>query len=148
MRRHEVIDNDIILPEIQKLISEGHSVTLIAKGASMSPFMVHMRDKAVIGPFDKAALKAGDCVLAKVEGGNFVLHRIIRREGDTLVLKGDGNIRGCEHCSVDDVLGLMRAVIREGKTVSTSSFTWKAYSRIWVFLAPVRRWLLAAWRRL
>lgn len=148
MKRHEVIDNGILLSEVQKLISEGHSVTLSVKGASMSPFMVHLRDKATIGPFDKNALKTRDCVLAKVENGNFVLHRIIRRDGNTLILKGDGNIRGCERCDVDDVLGLMTAVIRKGKTVSMTSFTWKAYSRIWVFLDPVRRWLLAVWRRL
>lgn len=147
MKRHEVIDNGILLPEVQKLISEGYSVTLTVKGVSMSPFMVHLRDKAVIGPFEKSALNVGDCILAKVEGGNFVLHRIIRREGDNLTLKGDGNIAGCERCTINDVLGLMTAVIRKGRTVSMSSFRWKAYSRIWMFLDPVRRWLLAIWRR-
>lgn len=148
MIRKEVIENNILLPEVGKLVSEGHTVTLSVKGASMSPFIVHLRDKAVLGPFSPDDLKKGDCVLAKVEGGSYVLHRIIRREGDRLILKGDGNIQGCERCRTDDVQAILVSIIRKGREVSTSSLLWGTYSRIWMILDPVRRWLLAVWRRL
>lgn len=146
--RQEIIDNKVLLPEVGKLVSEGHTVTLSVKGASMSPFIVHLRDKAVLGPFSPDDLKKGDCVLAKVEGGSYVLHRIIRREGDRLILKGDGNIQGCERCRTDDVQAILVSIIRKGREVSTSSLLWRTYSRIWMILDPVRRWLLAVWRRL
>lgn len=148
MIRKEVIENNLLLPEVGRLVSEGHTVTLSVKGASMSPFIVHMRDKAVLGPFNPDELKKGDCVLAKVEGGTYVLHRIIRREGDRLILKGDGNIQGCERCKTYDVQAILISIIRKGREVSTSSLIWRTYSKVWVMLDPVRRWLLAVWRRL
>ena len=148
MPRHETIANDILLPEMGKLIKEGHTVTLTVKGVSMSPFIVHLRDQVVLGPFDADALKRGDVVLARERSGQFVLHRIIGREGDRLTLMGDGNVRGRELCDVSDVLGLAYSIIRKGCSISTSSLLWRIYSCIWMTLSPLRRWLLAIWRRL
>ena len=148
MSRHTLIANDILLPEMGRLIGEGHTVTLTVKGASMSPFIVHLRDKVVLGPFEADALKKGDVVLAREHGGQFVLHRIIAREGDKLTLKGDGNASSCEYCSTADVYGLVHGIIRKGRAIGTSSLIWRCYSCAWMTLSPLRRWLLAIWRRL
>lgn len=148
MIKRDVKENAVLLAEAGKLIAQGHTVTMLAKGRSMSPFIVHLRDKVILGAFDPDSLKKGDCVLAKVQSGQYVLHRIIRRDGDRLILKGDGNVSGCEMCTVDDVQGILLRVIRNGREVSTSSFAWRACSKVWIFLDPLRRWLLAIWRRL
>ena len=40
--------NAILIPEIVKLLDEGHTVTLRLKGYSMRPFLEDGRDKALL----------------------------------------------------------------------------------------------------
>ena len=142
------LDNADFVPCIGKFVREGHSVTIQVRGFSMRPFVENARDKAVIAPC--TSVKRGDAVLAKVEGGRFVLHRVIRVKGDRITLMGDGNIYGTEHCTISDVVGKVEAFIRKGRSVPdrTDGFKWKLYSVVWMHLRCVRRWLLAFYRRI
>lgn len=66
--------NEVIIPEIAKLLDEGHSVTLELRGMSMRPFLEDGRDKAIlIKPC--SPLKVGDVVLAEVAPRRYALHR-------------------------------------------------------------------------
>ena len=49
--RKRIIPNEVLLPEVARLISEGHTVTLTVRGNSMNPFLVDRRDRLVLGPF-------------------------------------------------------------------------------------------------
>ena len=40
--------NSVILPEIVKMMNEGHTVTLRLRGFSMRPFLEDNRDKALL----------------------------------------------------------------------------------------------------
>jgi len=40
--------NAILLPEVVKMLDEGHTVTLLLKGYSMRPFLEDNRDKALL----------------------------------------------------------------------------------------------------
>ena len=67
--------NAQLLPEIIKLLNEGHTVTLQLRGFSMRPFLEDNRDKALL---TKAKdIKVGDAVLAEISYRHYVLHRII-----------------------------------------------------------------------
>ena len=139
--------NSVLLPEIVKLLNEGHTVTLRLKGFSMRPFLEDGRDKALL---TKAVdPKVGDPVLAEVGDKHFVLHRIISIEGNHVMLRGDGNI-GAEHCTLDDVKGAVIGFYRKGrkKLDRTDGFKWLVYSWFWTRLFPIRRYLLAFYRRI
>ena len=43
--------NAQFLPEVVKLLNEGHTVTLKLKGFSMRPFLEDGRDKALLTPY-------------------------------------------------------------------------------------------------
>ena len=90
----------------------------------------------------------GAVVLAEDTHHRYVLHRIIRREGDALTLLGDGNVGQTEQTDIHHVMGLLTAVIRKGRTYPTDGTVWQHYSRWWKRLTPVRRWLLAIYRRI
>ena len=47
----KLIPNEVLLPEVARLISEGHTVTLTVRGNSMNPFLVDRRDSIVLGSF-------------------------------------------------------------------------------------------------
>jgi len=144
------IPNDILIPQIKRMIDEGKSVTFLVKGYSMRLFLENNRDKVILAPCDKDMVKPGDVVLAEVGKGVYVLHRIVGRTADVLTLKGDGNIRGTETCRTADVIGLATGFYRKGRTRPdlVTGWKWKAYSFIWLRLSPFRRYILAVYRRL
>ena len=140
-------ENATFLPELVKMMDEGHTVTLRLKGFSMRPFLEDNRDKALL---TKAkAIHKGDAVLAEVSPRHYVLHRIIKIDGDDVTLRGDGNI-AIEQCKISDVKGFAIGFYRKGRTHldQTDGTKWKVYSFVWVHLYPVRRYLLAAYRRI
>jgi len=136
------LQNAIFLPQVSELLKEGKTVTLRARGYSMRPFIEHDRDDLIFAYTEN--VKEGDVILAEIEKGHFVCHRLEKIDGQNLTLRGDGNIRGTESCTLDDVRGKLIKVVRFGKTwnLDTSRF-WKVYSKVWPALLPIRRWLLA-----
>jgi hypothetical protein len=140
-------DQQTMMTEISRLISEGKTVSITAKGYSMNPFIMHLRDQITLGPWEDAQIKKGAVVLAKDSRGAYIIHRITRREGPTLTMMGDGNIGITETAQVQDVIGLMHSVTKKGRTYSVKSLRWRLYSLIWKLLTPVRRYPLALWRK-
>ena len=136
------LPNDLLIPEVAELIRQGRTVTLTARGNSMNPFIVDRRDRVVLSPCTDAQLQPGAVVLALTNDHRYVLHRIVRRQGDELTLLGDGNLHQTERTDTSRVIGLLTAVIRKDGAV------WLRYSRWWRRLTPVRRWVLAIFRRI
>ena len=137
-----------MMQEISRLISEGKSISISAKGYSMNPFIVHMKDQITLGSWTDDQIKKGAVVLVKDVRGCYIIHRIIKREGNVLTLMGDGNIGIIETAYVEDIIALMHAVIKKGRTYSVQCLRWRLYSWFWKMLTPLRRYPLALWRRL
>lgn len=137
--------NSVLIPEIVKILNEGHTVTLRLKGYSMRPFLEDGRDKALLTKAINP--KVGDPVLAEVGQRHYVLHRIIKIDGERVILRGDGNI-GIETCNIGDVQGAVIGFYRKGRDTldRTDDWKWKTYSFIWTHLFPIRRYLLALYR--
>lgn len=141
-------DMETTMSEIRQLISEGKTVTITAKGYSMNPFIVHLKDKITLGPYNDDQIRKGAVVLARDSRGKFVIHRIIKREGDIITLRGDGNyLRTIEKARVSDVIALMYSVTKKRRTYSVQSLRWRLYSCFWRLITPVRRYPLALWRK-
>ena len=136
--------NEVLLPQVVQMLQEGHTVTLPLRGRSMRPFLEDGRDKALLVAV-KETPRVGDAVLAEIGKGHFVLHRIVKIEGDRVTLRGDGNI-GTEHCRMDDIRALATAFYRKGRNEADSvkDWKWRIYSWWWMRLLPVRRYLLFA----
>jgi len=141
----KIPDNEIIRNAIQ-LVNEGMRVTFPVKGYSMLPFIIGSRESVdLIKPGEP---KVGDVVLAWVEGCRYVVHRIISIDGDQVTLMGDGNCAGVEHCAIGDVAArAVNVVTPDGRHLPLYA-PWRVRaSRLWWRLLPVRRWILAIYRR-
>ena len=136
------IANDILIPELARLISEGKEVRFTPSGVSMRPFIEGDRDSVVMAPVTDDP-KTGDILLAKIRRPTttYVLHRLIRIEGETFVLQGDGNLMGEEQCAREEIIA---RVVR----IETPSGRRKPLTRgrLWYALKPVRKWLLKIYR--
>ncbi len=141
--------NDMLLPEVVKMLDEKHTVTIRLQGYSMRPFLEHKRDKAVLASVTMSELEVGDVILAEIRPGFFVLHRIVRIDGEAVTLCGDGNLQ-FEHCKLSDIKAKAVAFYRKDRTTADSikSWKWKIYSWIWVKLFPIRRYLLYIYRKI
>lgn len=139
--------NSDFLPEVVKMLNEGHTVTLRLRGFSMRPFLEDRRDKVLLTKAINP--QRGDAVLAEVGHHHYVLHRIIDIQGNHVTLRGDGNL-GVEQCTIADVKGFAVGFYRKGRTKldSTNGMKWRIYSSLWTTLYPIRRYLLAFYRRI
>ncbi len=125
---------------------EHKSVTFVVRGHSMNPFLVSGRDKVILTLPLKP--RTGQVVLAEVKPQIYALHRIIKIDGDTITMRGDGNLLSQkETFRADKIVGTAQAFIRKGKKVRLSSRKWRCYSFIWSCLRPFRRLLLSFFRR-
>ena len=137
-----------MMEEIRKLISEGRTVSLTVKGNSMNPFLVSLRDQMTLGPWKDEDIRKGCVALVKDIRGNYLIHRIISREGNTVTLIGDGNVGLYEKAVTDEIIGIMYSITRKGKVWKADDRMWKLYSWFWMLILPVRRWPLGLWRRI
>ena len=140
-------ENAIFLPEIVKMLNEGHTVTLTLRGNSMRPFLEDYRDKALF--VKPTTIAVGDPVLAEIAPKHFVLHRIIAINGEAVTLLGDGNLL-TEHCKKKDIVGAVIGFYRKGRNTldRTNGWKWRCYSYVWTSLRPIRRYLLGIYRKI
>ena len=138
------IANDILIPELGRLLSEDKEVRFTPSGVSMRPFIEGDKDSVILAPLHRAP-RVGDILLASVETlcgrQTYVLHRLVRIEGETLVLQGDGNLGGEERCSRGDIIGIVTRI--ESPNGRRKCLT---RGRLWLALKPLRKWLLKIYR--
>lgn len=141
---------ELLMNEALLLIEEGKRVIVRVKGSSMLPFLRGDKDSVEL---EKASeIKCGDIVLAYVEECRFVLHRIIRIDGERVVLMGDGNLKGCEYCRIEDIKAKAVNIIKPAKggykKISCTDRTHMRKAYLWKKLLPVRRYILAIYKRI
>ena len=131
-----ILPNELVLEEAGKLLEEGREVVITPLGDSMLPFIRGGKDEVTLKAMPH--VDVGDIVLARLPGPTYVLHRVVDRNRSLLMLMGDGNVRGMEKCTRDDVMGTVTSIngIPPGDGV------------IWRYLKPFRRILLAIYKRL
>ena len=140
------VSDDQIIGDAIRLVQEGMAVTMLVKGRSMLPFILGGQESAVLT--QPGEIKTGDVVLARIDDRRYVLHRVMEVSADRVVLMGDGNIRGQEVCRPEDVLARADEVVgADGKHRRIDTPRQKRRARIWRRLLPVRRWLLAIYKR-
>ncbi len=114
-------------------------------GDSMEPFIKQGRDLLVIVPAN-GRLKKYDVPLYKRDSGQYVLHRVIKVREHDYVICGDNR---CVHeTGITDrhVIGVLSAVVRDGKEISVSSPGCRFYAHFWYFIFPVRACIMLAGR--
>lgn len=143
---HKVLPNNDILGELIKLVNEGQRVTLPVKGYSMLPFIIGGRESVELVKPEHVAV--GDVVLAWINDSHYVVHRIIRMDGDRVELMGDGNLRGDEFCRISDVAARAEYVVGANGKRRYLYAPWRVRaSRLWWRIKPLRRWILGVYRR-
>jgi hypothetical protein len=90
------------------VVAQGGEMWIVVTGHSMQP-MIRPGDRVLLGP--EPSVRPGQVVLADVNGRP-ILHRVIRVNGDEVILRGDSTLRNDPPIRVADVVGSVRMVSR------------------------------------
>lgn len=138
----KIVANDTFFAWVEAEIAAGKPVRFRLKGNSMFPLLRNGKDVVILEKCPAESLKPMDVVLFRYRGKH-VLHRIIRKEGERLLIQGDGSMVAKEECTVDDVVGKVVQICRpSGKILAVDSWQWRLSSRLWRGLGFLRTWLL------
>ena len=85
------VPNNTFFSLVEEEIAEGKPVRFRLKGNSMFPLLRNGKDSVILEKCLPDELKPMDVVLFRYRG-SYVLHRIIQRMGDDLLIQGDGSI--------------------------------------------------------
>ena len=110
-------------------------------GSSMWPFIRQGRDLLVIRR-PEGRLKKYDVPLYRRESGQYVLHRVLQVRERDYVICGDN--RWTKETGITDrqILGVLTAVVRDGKQVSVTDWRCRLYAHLWCDLFPLRAFFL------
>ena len=112
------------------------------KGVSMLPLLREERDLMVVQRKTGKPLQKHDVVLFKRPVRNapdaYVLHRIEKLNPDgSYWIVGDNSFCG-ETVQEKQIIGVLSAVIRDGKTIPVTQLSYRIYVKLWYFFFPLR----------
>lgn len=130
------------------ILAEGRNLKLPFSGLSMSPLLVGGRDEVLITSVLGKRLRRGDIVLYVRKDGTHVLHRIHHVKNNLYYMLGDAHTWIEGPIKEEDVLAVATAVIRKGKIILCSQYSYRIISGLWLLLRPIRPEVLRSVRGL
>jgi len=141
------LDTREYISTLRDLVREGHDVSLIVSGSSMSPFLIHHRDTIIFGPVE-GPLRRGDMVFYERPTGQFVMHRVRRVCTEGLYLIGDAQTQTEGPLPPSCVFAIVKAVRRKGRLLDKKSWQWRFFATIWLRIIPFRPLIIKIYRRI
>lgn len=114
------------------------SIIFTNRGVSMLPLLRQDRDVLVIDKRGEGRCRKYDAVLFKRDNGQYILHRILKLLDGGYFIVGDNCTDG-EFVREEQVLGVLRQVRRDGKTIQVTDPGYRFYVRV---LRPIHRALI------
>ena len=110
-------------------------------GDSMWPFIREGRDLVVIERVS-GKLEKYDVPLYRRDSGQYVLHRVLKVRENDYVLCGDNRWRRETGVTDRHILGVLTAVIRDGKELPVTDRRYRLYVHLWCDPFALRAFLL------
>lgn len=139
------LDPEVLMPELIELLNAGAQPTIIISGGSMLPFLAPGRDSVTLRAVDRE-LSRGDIVFYRRDGGRYILHRIIRVDGDRLWLAGDAQDE-LEEMSRERVFAYVTQAVRKGAVQRPGRPVWDFFANVWPRFIGRRRRLIGAYSK-
>ena len=123
------------------LSRDGECITHVV-GDSMLPLLKNRKSIVRVVAVTETDLKKNDVVLYN-QDGKYVLHRIMKREADEFIIRGDNN-NYLEKVSCSDILGVMDGFYLRASSpyISSRSLIYYLYVISLPLIRPTRRTLI------
>ena len=122
-----------------ELLRRGEPLRIKARGGSMLPFILD-GDVVLVGPAGNSGILVGDVICYEKPPGTLFLHRVIKRDGERFVTKGDA-LTFTDVISPGQVLGKVVAIERRARVRRLDTARWR--NRAIAFFSPLLPRLLS-----
>lgn len=135
-------NDNAIISSIEAELNKNGYLVYTNTGDSMHPLIRKYGDLVVIhkvtGP-----LKRYDVPLYKRKDGKYIMHRVLKVNTDGSYVTCGDNRRNKEYGITDkDVLGVLYSIIRKGKEIKVTDFSYRLYVHLWCDFFFVRKFIL------
>lgn len=150
--KERVVDTREYVSVLREIAAEGKVVSMRIAGSSMSPFLCHNRDYIYFTKPDRA-LRKGDMVFYQRDTGQYVMHRILKKDSRGFYIVGDAQTAIEGPVREDQIFARIIKVQRKGKFLQSGDFWWEFFEHVWIRMIPVRRVIVklysigAKWKR-
>ena len=142
-----VIPASVWMEAVKPLIEKGYSLRICPSGRSMVPFICGGRDEVLLRSAANTRLKRGDIALYARPDGIHVLHRIHHVKGEGYYMLGDAQTCVEGPLEISSIKAVAASVIRKGREINCNNMFFRAASRAWLALRPLRPLLLRIYYR-
>lgn len=115
---------------ISAVLESGGEFRIYPKGTSMLPLLRAGTDSVVLEK-PTGNLKRGDIAFYIRDNGAYVLHRVIKSEGDSYTLCGDNQLTLEKGITNRNIIGVVTRIYRGEKLITTKSLSYRIYLIIW-----------------
>ncbi len=121
-----------LFPLIEEKLKNGGEISFKPHGISMLPLIRQGKDSVTLEQL-KEEPKKYDVIFYRRADGQFVLHRIIGRDEEGLILCGDNQFVKEYGVQKEQIIGIMTSVLRDGEKLSCNDTKYLRYcKRLWL----------------
>jgi ATP-binding cassette subfamily B protein len=132
-----------LFPIVQEIFKNtGNSVCITVKGNSMYPFLRDGIDEVELSRAEFTDIKKLDIVLARRPTGEYVLHRVVKKDEKCFYMLGDAQRQIEGPFYPGQLQAIVKSVRRKKKRISCDSALWLLLSWIWLICLPIRRYII------
>lgn len=137
-----------LFPLVSDLLEQGQKVKISVSGNSMYPFLRDGIDSVEFAWVSFEEIVRGDIVLIRRTGGDYVMHRVYRKNEKSFYMVGDAQqwIEGPLY--PQQLVAVVSAIWRKERRIPCSDSGLKLLVRIWLTLRPCRYIIFRLYRKL
>jgi len=142
------IKSEKLFPLINEIIKQDGKARITVTGMSMYPFLRENIDSIELAQASFSNISTGDIVIILRSNGQYIMHRIIRKEPSCFYIVGDAQqcVEGPLHPK--QLVAVIPAVWRRDKRIECTNFWWRLLSKCWLILIPFRHIIIGISRHL
>jgi hypothetical protein len=135
-----LILGDELMVLVRERLASGNKVRYLPfAGVSMLPMLRQKKDTVELAPLPEK-LKKYDLPVYRYPSGKYVMHRVVAVKDDHYVCLGD-NTMEYETIYPEMLIGVVSAFKRGEKRIEVDNWGYRLYSRVWVAIFPLRKFL-------
>lgn len=137
----KIFDTREYVSVLKELVEAGKEVSITIYGGSMTPFLIHNRDKVFFSTPERP-LRRGDMVFYQRLNGQYVMHRIYKVTGNGYSMIGDAQTQIESPVREEQIFARITKAERKGKLISQGDFWWDFFAKVWIRIIPLRPTLM------
>ena len=146
MYKMKKIKSADMFPIVKEILESGSKAWITVTGMSMFPFLREDEDCVELTHATIDTINRGDIVLIQRYTGEYILHRVYKKENNIFYMVGDAQrwIEG--PLNPEQLIAVVEVVKRKDREISCNNKMWKLLVLVWMNIIPVRPVILKVLR--